>query len=119
MLEEVPYSAVAKHSRAAAKDHVSVSDTKRTTWYRTPRHEGFCALLEVGRDAVRIKGVYVHPEWRGRGIGSAMTDELLRKAASGPYKVIEVLAYNPAFYESRGFTRKNQLRNGAWRLVKQ
>lgn len=118
MLVEVPFNYVQPYARVAAREHVSVSPTQRTRWFRLPGHEGFCGLIELGA-TVRVKGVYVHPEWRGRGLGTGMTDELLTEAARGPYKAIEVLAYNPSFYEARGFQRKAQLPNGAWKLTKE
>ncbi len=116
-LVEVPYSYVYPYARFAAREHVSISDTKRTRWFRLPRHEGFCGLIETGQN-VRVKGVFVHPEWRGRGFGTAMTEALIQIAQTGPYKAVEVLAYNPEWYEDHGFIRHNQLRNGAWRLTK-
>lgn len=116
-LIEVDYQYVARWARSAARERVSVSPTANTRWYRAVGHEGFCGLLKRG-DTLRVKGVYVHPEWRGQGIGAAMTDALLRIAEAAPEGRIEVLAYNPSFYEARGFERAGQLRNGAWRLTR-
>lgn len=116
MLVECEYADVAKFKSAAARDHVSVSPTKKTRWFKLPTGEGFCGLIEVGA-AVRIKGVYVHREYRGSGIGTKMTEELLT-LAEREGKPIEVLAYNAKFYEDRGFKKSKQLPNGAWRLAR-
>lgn len=114
-LRAVSYGTIAPYKAQAARDRVSVSDTKNTQWYMLPGQEGFGALLQTA-DAVRVKGVYVFPEYRGEGLGTALTEALIRVAiATG--KTLEVLAYNPGFYESRGFERQNQLPNGAWRLT--
>lgn len=116
-LVEVTYSYVYPYRRVAAKERVSVSDTKNTRWFRTVGHEGFCGLIRASATTVRIKGVFVHPEYRGCGVGAAMTEALMAIAATSKQKM-EVLAYNPAFYEDRGFVRRNQLHNGAWRLTR-
>lgn len=116
-LIEVRYAYVARYARQAARDRVSLADTQNTRWFRLGGHEGFCGLISIG-GRQRVKGVYVHPEYRGMGYGTKMTEDLLKIAAwaGGP---VEVLAYNPAFYEARGFSRVTQLSNGAWRLVKE
>lgn len=116
MLIPVDYATVARWKAQAARDRVSVSDTKNTRWFNLASGEGFCGLIEIG-GMVRVKGVYVFPEYRGLGVGTAMTEELLTIAAATG-KTIEVLAYNPEFYELRGFQRQSQLANGAWRLTR-
>jgi len=114
MLIPCEYRDLCQYKSAASKEHVSVSDTNRTRWFRTEDRTGFCALIEIG-DSLRVKGVFVHREYRGTGIGSRMTDELLTLASSSG-KRLQVLAYNRAFYELRGFKVHGQLPNGAWKL---
>lgn len=108
---------IAQLKSVAARERVSLSDTRSTYWFRTDDNSGVCGAIEVaGR--VRIKGVWVYPEWRGLGIGSAMTEALIKWIEQRYDCPIEVLAYNPAFYEARGFRRTGELANGAVRLEK-
>ncbi len=54
-------------------------------------------------------GVFVHPDWRGKGVGGLLLDEILRRAATMPglrQIQLQVTAENAAsvgLYRSRGF----------------
>lgn len=62
------------------------------------------------RHKAHLWGVIVHPDWRGQGIGGALLDDLLGRAAqmAGLRQIqLQVTAENPAsvaLYRSRGFT---------------
>lgn len=116
-LIEVPFLAVAQYARGAAKEHVSITDTRKTHWYQW-KGVGCCALLEISPAQARVKGVYVVPEERGMGKGTAMTLELFEIAALMGYRKLEAFALNPGFYEAAGWKRTHvKLRSGAWKVV--
>ena len=112
-LIEVPYKYVQPYRRIGAREGVSLSPTADTQWYRTEAHEGFAGLYWMRPDRVRIKGVFVHMEWRGQGIGSAMTEELFAICTRRGARMIQAFAWNPSFYTDRGFERIGQRENGA------
>lgn len=122
-LLQVDYGFVAPFKSAAARDHVSVSDTRETYWfkYELDIHTmlGFCGLMRTTLGG-RIKGVWVRPELRGNGHGTAMTKALIEKAVDELFFLrLEALAHNPAFYEGMGWQRVGApLPNGAVRLAK-
>jgi GNAT superfamily N-acetyltransferase len=122
-LSEVPIERLLTYRAAAAREHVSVSNTQNTRWFGAfvpfgNEPVGFGAVYWVGLKA-RIKGIYVVPGMRGRGIGSQMTERLIQFAVRQGATQLEAFALNPAWYEARGWTKTDQqLRSGAWRVVK-
>lgn len=121
MLELVPcdFDDVKRFQKAAARDHVSVTNTKRTDWFiirSGERDVGCCGLIQVREGRVRIKGIFVTEGARRLGLGTWTVELLEQLAREQGAKEIEVLAYNHAFYEGRGYRPLSQLRNGAWRL---
>jgi GNAT superfamily N-acetyltransferase len=146
-LVEVPYREVAPFRTVAARERVSLSDTPATRWFvwRAPGADagragagpgtpasrggnagvdgewaiiGCCGLLLRPGGWARIKGVYVRPPYRGQGHGDAMTRALIAWARERCLSVLEVLAYNPAYYERLGWRRMGRPRpNGAVRLM--
>jgi len=73
---------------------------------------GFLAWRQVDEAEAEILNLAVHPEWRRRGVGSALL-EAVREAASGDI-FLEVAENNVggiALYESRGW-RRVALRRG-------
>jgi ribosomal protein S18 acetylase RimI-like enzyme len=121
MIIEVPYSYVQRHAAVAAREGVCVKPTaRRTIWFRSFAHEGFCGLIEFAPGKWRIKGVFVQREFRGEGLGSRMTEELIRYAIDNLHPdLLEVIAGNPKFYEARSFQRLGEVRAGSgnWRLA--
>jgi ribosomal protein S18 acetylase RimI-like enzyme len=55
------------------------------------------------RGKARIKGVFVLGEYRGLGVGTALTERLEAEAVKAGAGELEVYAHNPAFYEARGY----------------
>jgi len=61
----------------------------------------FAGRAEVGR----LRRVYVHPEWRGKGIGTALVSALIREARRS-FACVRLRAENPGaarLYERLGF----------------
>jgi ribosomal protein S18 acetylase RimI-like enzyme len=118
VIEAVPFADVLPYAARAAREHVSVSDTRRTTWHAERLDGallGFAGLLEA-RQAWRIKGVWVEPAARGMGIGNRLAHHLIRLAQDGCAPAIEAFAWNPAYYLAFGFVRYGTLPNGAVKL---
>lgn len=108
-----------KYKSAAAREQVSVSATRNTVWLKAlveGELVGFGAYIWATETKARVKGIYVLPEHRGEGYGTAMTLQILQQAAGAGATEIEALALNPSWYEERGFTRTKQRANGAWRV---
>lgn len=121
-LRPVEFAAVAPFKSVAARDHVSVSETRETFWflYEDAGYVlGLCGLIRTPTGG-RIKGVWVKPEHRGQGHGQAMTLELIKRAVDELFFLrLEALAHNPKFYEAMGWQRVGKpLPNGAVRLAK-
>jgi len=121
-LRRVDYAEVAPFKSAAAKDHVSIADTRETFWFAYedgPKLIGFCGLLRTAFGG-RIKGIWVKPEFRGRGDGRAMTLALIKTAVDDLlFFRLEALAHNPAVYEGLGWKRLGgPLPNGAVKLAR-
>lgn len=107
-LQPVTFARVQRFARAAAGDHVSISDTAGTRWFLWTQGEdtiGVCALMQV-RAGYRIKGVWIKPEHRRHGHGTTMTMALIAYASDELMAPrLEALAHNPGFYEGMGWSR--------------
>jgi RimJ/RimL family protein N-acetyltransferase len=98
-LRPASYADVAPFRSAAARDHVSVSETRGTSWFLYEDGEliGLCALMKLQAGA-RIKGVWVRPELRGKGHGRQMTLDLIKHASDEMLLPrLEAYAHNPGF----------------------
>jgi ribosomal protein S18 acetylase RimI-like enzyme len=116
------FAEVAPFKSAAARDHVSVSETRETYWFLyedAGEMIGFCALLRTTLGG-RVKGVWVKPELRGKGHGREMTLALIKQAINELFFLrLEALAHNPGFYEELGWKRVGlPMPNGAVRLAR-
>ena len=101
MIEKCSYTDVAWWREAAARERVALADTRDTLWFR---YGGLaCAGLLTLQGGVRIKGVYVTPEARGKGVGTALTEFLIELVRSLGLGFVEAYAWNPGFYSARGF----------------
>jgi ribosomal-protein-alanine N-acetyltransferase len=67
---------------------------------------GFLAWRQVSEQEAEVLNLGVHPDWRRRGVGSALLDAV-RDAASGDLflEVAETNAAGIALYESAGWER--------------
>ena len=78
---------------------------------------GCASLAIVWSDIGEIRSIAVHPEHRGRGIGRAMVEELLRDAADLQLPRVFCLTYKPEFFKKLGFrdVDKKELPQKVWR----
>lgn len=117
VVREIPYEVVAEWRSQAARDHVALGPTSKTTWYGAFRGEqlvGVAGLIRVGHVA-RVKGVFVPRPLRGEGIGTVLTEGVI--AAAPDELDVEVFAYAPAFYMGQGFDSQGEYRKGVTRLI--
>ncbi|MEE8578741.1 MAG: GNAT family N-acetyltransferase [Hyphomicrobium sp.] len=77
-------------------------DTAHTVWFKMPPY-GFGGVHQ-GATYARVKGIYVFPEWRGFGHGTALTLALIAKAEAMPgVRYVEAVTVDAAWYVERGF----------------
>lgn len=62
--------------------------------------------LDLRRFPPVIRKLYVHPDWHGRGVGTALLDALLERAGNRRVRLECLEGNEPAarFYAARGFT---------------
>lgn len=106
-IKPVTFLEVKRFSGRAAKERVSIKDSKNTQWYLYDEDRAVIGIYYKKPTVARIKGVWVAPEMRGQGIGTKITelfiDTLLKQGCQ-----IEVYAHNPSFYEQRGFIERSR-----------
>jgi predicted N-acetyltransferase YhbS len=63
---------------------------------------GFCRVVTDGNSIAYLADVYVHPDFRGRGLGAALVREAV---VDGPHANVRWVLHtdDPAFYEPFGF----------------
>lgn len=120
-IAEVDFDRVRSLASRAAREHVSISPTAATRWFAVQDGElvrGVAGLLALAGGALRIKGVWVEPEQRGRGLGDALVQHLIALARDECASSIEAYAHNPGYYLAQGFRSIGQRPNGATRVRK-
>jgi GNAT superfamily N-acetyltransferase len=122
-LKKVTFKDNLVYQTRAGRDRISVADAKDAIWFQFVDGDdvlGICSMLPLPRNGGRVKAVWVKPEHRGVGNGTEMIEQLLQFARDAGADRLEVIAYNPKFYEARGFKPVGNPRpNGAQRLVKE
>jgi GNAT superfamily N-acetyltransferase len=120
-IREITFEAARPYASRAAREHVSIANTRDTRWYggfdEAGTLVGVAGLLKL-RSAVRIKGVWVAPSHRARGLGRAFVDHLIAIGDDECSPAIEAYVWNPVFYEGLGFIQIGNLPNGAVRMKK-
>jgi predicted GNAT family acetyltransferase len=121
VIKPVNFASIKPFAAAASRDRVSLSDTKGTEWF-IGYDENDTIMVMAGLlktpYGYRIKGVYVPPALRGKGLGLKITEHLLNICDERCANV-EVFAYNDAFYLHLGFKAFGVLPNGATKLRRQ
>lgn len=123
-VEQVDYETAARLRSKAAKDGVSVKDSKNTQWFGLfdgpDEIVGTGAVYDMGGRA-RLKGVWVDPRYRGEGHGLALTEARLRYIEDVLMaSQVEVITRNHGdYWLSRGYRATGRvLPNGAAFYVK-
>ena len=69
---------------------------------------GCCALQFCWEDLAEIRSLAVHPDSRGRGIGQALTKEVLNEAVKFKTRKLFTLTYEPEFFLQFAFQEINR-----------
>jgi amino-acid N-acetyltransferase len=64
---------------------------------------GCCALQICWEDLAEIRSLAVHPDHRGKDIGTRLTETVLKEAKSFHIKKVFTLTYKPNFFKQFGF----------------
>lgn len=104
-----------KHLKsAAARDRVSISDTRNTKWFAAKSDEGKVvavgAYMTLKTGYRRGKAYWVHPDWRHKGIGMTLVSATIGDAPA------EVFTYHPKTWAELGFVEYGKLPNGAAKM---
>lgn len=70
---------------------------------------GYCAYTDEG-DVIHIKNIAVHPDYRKRGIGSLLINEVKKLKKDIYLEVMEDNTIAIKFYESLGFKRISEIK---------
>src|SRR5690606_32952221 len=107
-LKKVQFQDCPQIQTRAGKEGISVRDAKDAIWFHfTDRDEilGICALLPLRDNGGRLKAVWIKPEHRKQGNGAEVIEQLMEFARNAGADRLAVIAYNPKFYEARGFKK--------------
>ena len=64
---------------------------------------GCCAMQICWEDLAEIRSLAVHPDHRGKNIGTKLTEKVLKEAKSFHIKKVFTLTYKPNFFKQFGF----------------
>ncbi len=64
---------------------------------------GCCALQICWEDLAEIRSLAVHPDHRGKNIGTQLAETVLQEAESFQVKKVFTLTYKPNFFKQLGF----------------
>ncbi len=64
---------------------------------------GCCALQICWEDLAEIRSLAVHPDHRGKNIGTQLAETVLQEAKSFQVKKVFTLTYKPNFFKQLGF----------------
>ena len=113
---------VAPFAALAAREHVNVTETAQATaWFKAVtskgRVVGFAGIAPVSKTKARIRAVWVRPDFRGKGLGDALSQACLEYGVAARFEFVEILSWNPGWALRAGFTDQGITQHGAHRLV--
>lgn len=119
---------VAPFAALAAKERVNVTDIAGSEWFvvksektkgsrKQPRVLGFAGVASVAKNKVRIRAVWVRPDFRGEGIGDALSQACLEYGIAAHYPEVEILSWDKRWALRAGFREVGRTQHGATRLV--
>lgn len=110
----------------ASKERVNVTNIDGSVWFvvrtekkgkRPSRVLGFAGIAPVSKNKARIRAVWVRPDFRGEGIGEALSQACLEYGKAARFPEIEILSWDKRWALRSGFTEVGVNQHGATRLV--
>jgi GNAT superfamily N-acetyltransferase len=122
VVQRARWPEIAPYSRLAAKEHVNVTETSDpTVWFKTSdrkgRVTGFAGIAPVSRTKARIRAVWVRPDFRGLGLGDALSQACLDYGLAAKFEKIEILSWDKRWAVRVGFADLGTTQHGASRMV--
>lgn len=113
-IAECSYEDVRHLASAGAREGVSIKPSRNTVWFALYSRNDVvvgCGALLLRPDVVRLKALYVKPQYRGGGWGR----ELIRvRLEWDPSRPAELCTRTPELWEKRGFERLRRDHKGSW-----
>ena len=106
-VEQSKFQEISVYSARGSYEGVSIQESDKTKWYKVVENGkmvGCGGLLMMG-GVVRIKGLYIEKDKRGKGYGTILTNYLLARARETMAYCVEVLTYKPKIYLKLGFVQ--------------
>ena len=113
-IQDSKFAEISVYSARGSYEGVSIQASDKTKWYKVVENGkmvGCGGLLMMG-GVVRIKGLYIEKDKRGKGYGTILTNYLLARAQDFMASCVEVLTYKPSVYEKLGFKITGTMPNG-------
>lgn len=112
---------IAPFAALAAKERVNVTNIDGSVWFvvrgSKRRVLGFAGIAPVSKNKARIRAVWVRPDFRGEGIGEALSQACLEYGIAARFPEVEILSWDKRWALRAGFTEVGRTQHGATRLV--
>lgn len=120
-LLQVDYEKIAPFKHLAAKERVSLAETRNTLWFHVLHEQEFTGVcgIYLTKLKCRLKAAWILPQARGLGCGGFMTHARLQVAKDMGYSNFEAFTVNPEYYEhTLGFNIIKEMHKGVFLAVK-
>lgn len=114
---------IAPYAAMAAKERVNVTDIPGSVWFvvkseaKPYRVQGFAGIAPIGKNKARIRAVWVRPDFRGGGVGEALSQACLDYGLAARFPEVEILSWDKRWALRAGFEEVGRNQHGATRLV--